>query len=265
MLKIHTGTLLITIAVVLGGALTLLALCGWKLLGSRFEDETPLALAITEVRVVGGGSGNVEIRPGAIVRVNLHRDIRYLINRPGITYHVEGTVLYIDTAPDRFCVVSYVVDVPEGVRVSGELGSGELRLAGVSEVDFKDGSGRIEVNGASGMVRLETGSGGIILNGVTGDITAKSSSGSITGRELQSTNINATTRSGGISLDLVTQSNVNARTSSGDVNLTVPDDRYRINTKVSSGSTHIKVVNDPASVHHLDLYTDSGDIIVAPR
>lgn len=256
MLKILVKAILITIAVVLGG---------WKLRCFAFKDDTTLPLTITEIRVVGGGSGNVEIHPGAESQVTIHRDVRYLIKRPGITHRIDGTVLYLDTSPNSYSIVSYIVNAPKNVQISGTLGSGNLRLAGVSSVNFKNSSGRIEINEASGTMKLETSSGAITLTGVNGDITAKSSSGPIMGRELQSANIDAATSSGKIALDMTMQGDVQAKTSSGKINLTVPNNSYRIDTKVNTGTVHINVAKDQTSTHHLNLNSDSGDITVSPR
>jgi DUF4097 and DUF4098 domain-containing protein YvlB len=114
-------------------------------------------------------------------------------------------------------------------------------------------------------VDVKSSSGAIALTGVTGDITARSSSGSITGRELHSAKIDATTTSGRLTLDLAEPGDVTAHASSGAINVTVPENRYRIDTKVGSGRTHINLANDPAGPYHLDLRASSGAITVARR
>jgi Toastrack DUF4097 len=223
------------------------------MLGLRYEDDTSVPMEITEIRVTGG-TGSVEVRRGAESRVDIHRTVHYFKpfqHRPGATHRIDGTVLHLDTNLGTsfpfFVAVDYVVDAPAGVRVSGGLSSGSLRLIGVSAADVK------------------TSSGSIALTGVTGDITAKSSSGSITGRELHSAKIDAITTSGRLSMDLAEPGDVSAQASSGAINLTVPDRHYRIDTKVTSGSTHINVANDPAGPYHLDLRTKSGPITVTRR
>ena len=221
--------------------------------GLKFEDDTSAPVGITEIRVTGG-TGTVEVRPGAASQVNIHRRVHYFKPfqpRPGATHRFDGTVLHLDTNMGTsfpfFVAVDYVVDAPPGVQVSGGLSSGSLRLAGVSAVNVKTSSGSITVTGA------------------TGDITARSSSGSITGRELHSAKIDASTASGRLSLDLADPGDVNARASSGSIELTVPESHYRIDTKVSTGRTHVNVANEPAGHHHLDLRATSGAITVAQR
>lgn len=223
------------------------------MLGLKFEDDTSAPAEITEIRVTGG-TGSLEVRPGAPAEVKIHRTVHYFKpfqSRPGATHRIDGTVLYLDTNLGTrfpsFVAVDYVVEAPAGVRVSGGLSSGSIRLTGISTVDIMTSSGSIAVTGA------------------TGDITAKSSSGSITGRELHSAKIEATTTSGKLSLDLAEPADVRAQATSGAIRLTVPDSRYRVDTKVSSGQTKINVANDPDGPYHLDLRTSSGAITVAKR
>lgn len=220
---------------------------------SKFEDDTFVPVEITEIQVTGG-SGSVEVRPGATSRVDIHRKVHYFKPfqpRPGATHRVDGTVLHLDTNLGTsfpfFVAVDYIVDAPAGVRVAGGLSSGSLRLSGVSAVDVK------------------TSSGSIALTGVRGDVTATSSSGSITGRELHSPRIEATATSGSVSLDLAEPGDVKAQASSGAIKLTVPDGHYRIDTKVSSGRTDVNVANDLAGPYHLDLRASSGAITVDQR
>lgn len=221
--------------------------------GFSFEDDTSAPVEMTEIRVTGG-TGSVEVRPGAPSEVKIHRTVHYFKPfqpRPGVTHRIDGTVLYLDTNLGSsfpfFVAVDYIVEAPAAVRVSGALSSGSLRLTEVSAVDVKTSSGSIAVTRA------------------TGDIHAKSSSGSITGRELHSARIEATTTSGKLSLDLAEPADVSANASSGSIKLTVPDNRYRVDTKVTSGRTRINVANDPQSPYHLDLRTSSGAITVAQR
>lgn len=233
------------------GTATLMPVGGLKM--SKFEDDASAPVEISEIRVTGG-TGSVEIRAGAPARVDIHRKVHYFKPfqaRPGETHRIDGDVLYLDTNAGAsfpfFVAVDYVVDAPPGVRVSGKLSSGSLRVTGASGVDVK------------------TSSGSIALTGVSGDITARTSSGAIAGRELHSSRIDATTTSGSLSLDLAEPGDVTAKASSGAIKLTVPEDHYRIDTRVSTGSTRIDVPSDPAGPYHLDLRASTGAITVAAR
>jgi hypothetical protein len=221
--------------------------------GVKFEDDVAAPVGITEIRVTGG-TGSVEVRPGEPSRVNIHRSVHYrkpFQHPPGATHRIDGTILYLDTNLGTsfpfFVSVDYVVDASAGVRVSGQLSSGRLRLAGASTVDVK------------------TSSGSIALTATTGEVIAKSFSGSITMRELHSPVIDATTSSGRLSLDLAEPADVTAQASPGSIRLSVPGSGYRIDTKVRTGRTHVDVPNDPSGPHHLDLRTTSGAIAVTQR
>jgi hypothetical protein len=221
--------------------------------GLKFEDDSSETVGITEIRVTGG-TGSVDIRPGTGPGVNIHRTVHYFKPfrpRPGATHRIDGTVLYLDTNQRTsfpcFVAVDYVVGAPASVRVSGGLSSGSLRLTGASAVD------------------VTTSSGSIALTGTTGEVTAKSSSGSITGLEMRSPRIVATTSSGRVTLDLAQPADVNAQTTSGSIKLAVPDSRYRINTKASTGRTRVHLPNDPTGPNQLDVRTTSGAITVTQR
>jgi hypothetical protein len=221
--------------------------------GLKLEDDATESVGITEIRVTGG-TGSVEVRPGSPSQVNIHRTVHYFKPfrpPPGATHRIDGTVLYLDTNQGTsfpfFVAVDYVIDAPPGIPVSGELSSGRMRLTGVSTVDVK------------------TSSGSIALTATTGEVTVTSSSGSITGRDMRSPSIHATTSSGRLSLDLAEPADVNVKATSGSITLTVPGGRYRINTKATTGRTHINVPNDPAGPTQLEVRTTSGAIIVAQR
>jgi hypothetical protein len=117
------GTTLTVVGVVLillGGWLAFLGTGGWKLLGSRYEDQTSIAAPVTEVLIANPGLAQVEIRPATGTNVEFRRTVRWqppFTNRPGQTHRVEGNRLFLDQA-DGFSAVDYTVNVPTGVHVS---------------------------------------------------------------------------------------------------------------------------------------------------
>lgn len=239
--------IVIAALVLIGGLIAWLAVGGWRFY-SEVVDDTSVAVAITEIRV-SGRTGSVEVRPDAASRVDIHRTVRCFWpfrSRPREP-RFDGTVLHLDAGEYRFCWVAYVVEAPEGVRVTGELTTGSFLLTGTSTVD-----GRVTT-------------GGITLRGTTGDITARSSTGRIEGDRLRSATIDATASTGSVSLGLETPADVRAQTSTGSIRVAVPDDTYRIDAKTTVGSTEVDVPDDPAGAHHLDLHTNTGSIAVLHR
>ncbi len=242
------GAIVVLVALVAG--MTWLALGGWKRLGTRFEDDASSDVGISEIHV-SGSSVEVEVRPGAAPGVQVHRTARYLNpshDRPGPTHRIDGTVLHLGgDAASTFCVIEYVVVAPAGVRVSADVTTGSLDLAGV------------------GTVNVKTKSGSVRIADTTGDVTARTLSGSIRGIGLGSGTIVASTKSGAISLDLTAPADVEATTWSGSLGLTVPAAAYRVDAKGGRGGADIGIRDDPNGRHRLALRASTGHLTLAAR
>jgi DUF4097 and DUF4098 domain-containing protein YvlB len=240
-----------------------LALSGCDLGYASTEDDKTEHVAITEIRISGGG-GDVTVQPGSAGQAQIHRKIRYRGDEPSRdTYRIEGSTLYLDTDCGRRCDVSYDVRVPEGVKVSGENSSGDVHLTGVSTVDIKVSSGNAGVTRATGAVRVRANSGDIRLSDIRAQLTASASSGNIRGTGIRAATIDLKANSGDVSMDMVSPADVTAKVSSGNIALQVPaGTSYRIDAATSSGDRKVEVPVEPASTHRLDLHTSSGDISV---
>ncbi|MGW5123784.1 DUF4097 family beta strand repeat-containing protein [Streptomyces sp. NPDC004069] len=220
-----------------------LAACGLAQ-GKTFEDDSTLSGKITSVRLetragsvtVNGTKGN-----GGL---SLHRSVTYRGDKPrGATHRIEDGVLVLGGCGSR-CSVSYTVDVPAGVPVSGGTSNGSVHLTHV------------------GAVKLSTSSGTIELNGVSGPVEARTSNGRISGHGITGPRIRARTSNGSIDLTLDTAQDVRARTSNGHISLTVPEARYKVTAKAGNGARNIDVTDDPSGEHRLDLTTSNGAITV---
>ncbi|MEV5379289.1 DUF4097 family beta strand repeat-containing protein [Streptomyces nondiastaticus] len=216
--------------------------CG--MLRKSFDDDTTVPQKITSVRL-DTGSGGVTLRgkEGATT-VSLHRYVEYGGDRPeGPTHRVENGVLVLGGCDDD-CSVSYTVDLPAGIPVTGRTSSGAVSVS------------------ASGAVKVRTGSGAIDLDDVDGPVEVQAGSGAITGQGLKSGPVAAKTNSGAIDLTMSTAQDVRAEAGSGAVTLTTPDGRYRVTAESGSGGKDIAVRDDASGTHRLDLHTGSGAITV---
>ncbi|MEV6984346.1 DUF4097 family beta strand repeat-containing protein [Sphaerisporangium sp. NPDC051017] len=109
-------------------------------------------------------------------------------------------------------------------------------------------------------VRLETGSGDITLRSVTGKLEAKTGSGIIDGRGLGAARAVAETGSGNVELRFATvPENVEVDTGSGDGVVHVPQESYHVTLDTGSGSHTLEVANDAASPRRIIVRTGSGD------
>jgi hypothetical protein len=117
------ATVFLVIGIVLllvGGSFTFIGSGAWKLLGSHYEDRTSIAEAVINIQIASHGLAQVEIRPATGPNVEFQRTVRWqppFTERPGQTYRLEGTTLFLDQA-DGISAVDYTVYVPEGVLVS---------------------------------------------------------------------------------------------------------------------------------------------------
>ncbi|GAA3651890.1 DUF4097 domain-containing protein [Streptomyces chitinivorans] len=232
----------------LGAAAALGLICGalgacGLLPGETFEDRAELSDEVTSVRLEGG-SGDVELRGGNGAGVSVHRSVEYRGERPeGATHRVADGVLVLgDCGGD--CSVSYTVELPAGVPVSGSASTGTITLSDVGAVEVSTSSGRIE------------------LDGVAGAVDVRTSNGRITGRGLKGGGIRAQTSNGAISLSPSAAQDVRAKTSNGAIDLTVPEGSYRVSAHSGNGDRRIGVPDAPDGEHRLELNTSNGDITV---
>ncbi|MFE4334775.1 DUF4097 family beta strand repeat-containing protein [Streptomyces sp. NPDC056831] len=229
-------------ATMAGSGLIGLGACGlidWN----TFEDDAHVSQKITSVRL-DLGSGRVNVRGVAkTADVSLHRSVRYRGDKPeGASHRVENGVLVLSGCGSQ-CSVSYTVEVPEGLPVSGRTSSGSVVLARVGPVNVTTHSGRIELDGVTGPADVHTSNGRIEGRGLAGPVRAKTSNGRI-------------------ELTPVNPQDVRARTSNGAIVVTAPTGRYVVAASTHHGHKDIGIANDPAGDHKIDLATTNGSITV---
>lgn len=249
------------------------ALAGVALIGvaaaiafNWWEDD--IAEASDEVREpvrtvrIANDSGDVKVVAGATRTAKVHQRFDYTWNEPESSYSVSDGELVLDGCGWN-CSVDYTVEVPRGTTITGDANSGDIVLDNVGDVDVHADSGSVQVRRANGDVRVEASSGDVELTGVAGTTQVDSSSGEVRATGLRGrTEVNAS--SGDISLGLDRAQDVVAHTSSGRIQLTVPDQRYRVQAS-TEGDERIGVRQSPDAAHLLDLDTSSGDLQVTAR
>lgn len=102
-------------------------------------------------------------------------------------------------------------------------GSGDINLAGATDLDVTSGSGSVSVGTVSGSAaRVTSGSGDIVVAEARCPITAKSGSGDLLVRALRAADLRASAGSGDISVPSTTGS-VDLRTASGSLTIGVAE------------------------------------------
>src|SRR5690348_15187179 len=116
--------------VLIAATATTLSGCAGVLGAKMTYDDTEKA-KITDI-VLAGDSGDVKISTAAVDQTTIRRVIRRTTN-PGESYRLSGSVLSLDTSCGMNCSVSYEIQTPPGVKVRGNLDSGDVRLTGVAD------------------------------------------------------------------------------------------------------------------------------------
>ena len=212
--------------------------------GETFEDGAELSQKITSVRL-DDSSGGVTLRgKETLTDVSLHRRVEFDGDRPkGPTHRVENGVLVL-AGCGKGCSVSYTVDLPRRIPVSGRVTAGGIDLSGVGKVDVRTSSGAVDLDDVEGPVDVHT------------------TNGRINGRGLKGDHVRAETSNGAIELAPATPQDVDAKTSNGAISVTAPDGSYKVSAHTSNGDKKIGVRDDPSGDHELDLATTNGAITV---
>lgn len=207
---------------------------------STYEDDAALKGKISAVRLDDIGSGSVTLHGGSS-KASLHRRVKYRSDKPeGPTHRIENGVLTLRGCGSH-CSVSYTVELPAGLPVSGGTSNGSITLSKVGKVDVSTDSGSIRLDGATGPIKVRTDNGEIRGSGLKGGIDAE-------------------TDNGDVDLTPGSPQNVRAKTDNGEVTVTMPAGRYRVSTHTGNGDRRLGIPNDPSAGYRLDVSTSNGDI-----
>lgn len=217
-----------------------------RLPGSTFTDDSVVSDDIAAVRL-SNGDGNITLNGKEdATEVTIHRLVEHRGDRPeGESHFVEDGVLVLSGCGSN-CSVSYTVDLPGGLAVSGETRNGSVTLAAVGDVDVNTRDGSVLVDGATGTVNVRTGNG------------------RIHGRGLVGARVEAQTSNGAVELTLGEPQDVRVETNSGKIDLTVPEHSYQVRTRTSNGKQNVNIAADPRGAFLLELTTGNGHITINP-
>ncbi len=244
----------------LGGA----CLAGCQLSRNTLVDGVTGPAAVTEVRLVDSGSGDLKVRVDATAtQAEVKRTVHYGGSAPAQTARFDGSVLLLSMACGSDCSVSYDVTLPAPARVDGTNGSGDITLSDVSSVDVTVGSGTVQVDRVAGPVSVATSSGDIDVTAVSGAVSLRARSGDITARQLAAPTSTVEATSGDVELQLTVAGDVTVHTTSGNIDVRAPGGPYKVTTQVTSGDVKVDIPTDPAATHTIDAQATSGNITVA--
>jgi DUF4097 and DUF4098 domain-containing protein YvlB len=245
------------LALIAATAATLSGCAG--VIGAKMTYNDTEKAKITDI-VLTGGSGDVKITTAAVDETTIQRVIRRTAN-PGASYHLSGSVLNLDTSCGLNCSVSYAIQTPPGVKVRGNLGSGDIQLAGVADTDVQVSSGDMLITDATGPVKARATSGDIQVLRSHGTVSAVATSGDI--RAIDSAGaVTVKATSGDVQVRLSAPNSISADVTSGDIDISVPQGSYNVinRSRDSSDTSMNGLTSDPSSKNVLDVKATSGDV-----
>lgn len=244
------------------GAILLVAAAGlafWQFGDRDSDDSHQLDERITTVQLAADRA-DVTIKVSDDDKTTVQEKRRYWLWKHGDAYSVDNGVLKLDADCGWQCSADFEITVPRGTKVTGENGSGDLSISGVSGMDVKSRSGKIELSDVSGDVKLDLTSGDVEIGDLTGKLNIKANSGDIQASGLKGGPVDVETSSGDIEVQLAEANDVRARGTSGDVEVTAPAGGYKISTDTRSGEVDNELGNDSNGSHSIEATTVSGDI-----
>ncbi|TMS00104.1 DUF4097 family beta strand repeat-containing protein [Nonomuraea basaltis] len=218
------------------GSAVLLTGCGLaSIAGPNNQDTTSYQVTdkVTKLQVEShAGDTVVTETDGTAIRVV--ETLRWRgDDKPKAEHKVEGEALFVtyDCASTLgSCSVDYKIEIPKGLPVD-----------------------------------LESGSGNITLRGLTGDIEVRVGSGDVDASELAGKKVVAEAGSGNVELKYTAApDSAQVKVGSGDAVLNVPDGAYDVKTDVGSGDETVSVKADGSSPRKISLTSGSGDVSVLP-
>lgn len=178
-------------------AASLIALTPGALAAAECEHEASRSLraevSAAELAAITSGSGPLTVQ-GVAGLGEVRVQARLCASREGyledmdVTLTRRGARLDVDSHYPRrvsslfgraYASISLVVQVPEGLSVEIDDGSGPIRVSSVGALRIGDGSGEIVVEDTRGPVRIDDGSGSMRLGHVRGPVSVVDGSGEI--------------------------------------------------------------------------------------
>lgn len=235
------------------------ALAFWQFGDRDATDDHEISEKITTVQLAAE-SADVTIQVSGDDKTTVQEKRRFWLWKKGDAYSVDDGVLKLDGDCGWQCSADFVVTVPRGTKVTGENGSGDISIAGVSGVDASSRSGTIEISDVTGDVKVDLTSGDVVVKDLTGKLDVTATSGDIEASGLKGGAVNVETTSGDLELELAEANDVRAKGTSSDIEVTAPAGSWNVSTETRSGDVGNGLGDDPNGTHTINATTTSGDI-----
>lgn len=212
-----------------------------------------------DIKVSPSKDEKVHVSPD---KVNFEKDCRLKMRRSGKKFYIrtKKTGWFSHSK----CQVNFKIQVPQSIALDFKNGSGNIDVNGRhGKVEFSLGSGEANVKGQIQKLVGETGSGSMKVNGKIDDLELKSGNGSITvtGKVREA---ELKTGSGDINVTYQTppkNGKLEVNTGSGDAIIQLPA-KSKVVTSLKSGNGDIsnELGDSPDASFKISMKTGSGDL-----
>ncbi|GAA0911343.1 DUF4097 family beta strand repeat-containing protein [Nonomuraea longicatena] len=207
--------------------------CGAFGVSAESESKTYEITDKVAVLSLKTGSGDADITETGGTSIKITEKLRWSREKPKTVREVGGDTLslsYECPASLDNCGVDYTVEVPKGIRLRLEAGSGDSRLRALS-----------------------------------GPVSAEAGSGTVEGTELSSKQVTVETGSGESRLRFASApDSVEVKAGSGSASVFLPEGPYAVKATAGTGEVTVGITDDPAAARKVSVRAGSGDVEVKP-
>ena len=208
-------------------------------------------------------SGNGTIKKSSSNEVKVTLEYTYDEDDYEPIFEQKGDRLYIeeDFRRSRWTrgYSEWTLEIPDGLELDFKTGSGNIEVVGVDiELNGSTGSGNIEVESVGGDVKANTGSGNITLDRVEGRMDANTGSGSIRLRSVKGDS-RFNTGSGNIRANGI-EGGLRMNTGSGNIDVTEASITGASSFNTGSGTAELSLASELD--HDVSISTGSGSAIL---
>jgi hypothetical protein len=244
-LLLFVGALL-TLALIAGTTFVLVSFLAHEESTANVSFPGPIRHLVLDL-----GHGAVTVRGGDRTGVSGTRVVSRGLNTPALDERVDGDTLTLHVSCPNvtpWCGVTYVLDVPRDVDVSGSISDDSFAAT--------DLSGDISVQATAGEISLDRVSGTLDLGTHAGRVSAT---------DVTSQQVTASTTAGVVSLSFAAPPrSVTTAARAGGIEIQVPNDGtpYRVDTGSSHHSVDVSVTIDRNAEHTITAIADPGSVQV---
>lgn len=244
----------VRIILLLGGGLLTVGLLGGLTYSAagvlvRTDERAEVTLRGRIDRVEIHVDGSLEVRPGPRGQAHVQRLSNFSFERPQVSQRI----------------VDGVLELRYGCRGVTVICGHHIDLTIPPDADLVIAADNVTVADTTGSIRIRSGGGAAELERVAGPLDVQVGGGAIVGRDVRSTDVEASAGGGSIEIDFSRSPQwVDVSAGAGHIELVLPrgDAAYRVAADAGVGEAQVGVRTDPASDRVVRARAGAGDVVV---